>query len=247
MRTRWALPILGMMLVAGALWPGGGRWATRLWGAANLQIDAVTASTRLADHPTEIRSISTYEALTFDPAKQGEAPFSYVLSRPAWIRIRIVHRGDEELLLRTLEDWSQRDEGRNAGTWDGRDGDGNLLDGSQCRVVFTAADRSQHAGHAWQECADLPVRIGTKASPAGVRVTTTLADSSPSRGGEYEVRFYVDAKLQARQRHAAAAPLEWTWEAVSAAAGSHRLTVVVDDGRDHLGTASTIIELPGPQ
>ncbi|UCG59479.1 MAG: hypothetical protein JSU70_08190, partial [Phycisphaerales bacterium] len=101
-------------------------------------VNAVTEATPIALlSPVRVTEISTFGALSFDPKEKEFGEISYKLSRPAWIRIRIVLRNDEQLVLRTLVDWSKREAGKHVETWDGRDAAGHPINKTRFPCFIT--------------------------------------------------------------------------------------------------------------
>ena len=218
-----------------------------------IEVDAVTRATpkRLAA-PLQITDISTYEALHFDPTRRKSGTFGYQLSKPAWVRIRLVARQDRQLVLRTLMDWSPRDLGKNTGVWDGRDASGLWVDRRQypCRFVIEGND-AEHEAHDREKCGDMALRITRPRAGAAVRgrvaVRLVFAGERHGYGKErgYTLRAYVDHERVAERHYAApaAAPLEWSWDTSSLADGDHLLTLNLDDGSDHIGSVSVPVEI----
>jgi hypothetical protein len=221
-------------------------------GSPKLEIDALTTATpgRLLES-LEITDISTNDALGFDPARGAFAPFSYKLSKPAWVRIRLVSRSDERLVLRTLEDWSARKIGKNVERWDGFDASGNRF-GPPCRIKIEGVS-AFHEAHGWERCGD--PRLAIDDPPQGcvmkgearIRISFRgVKRGMPDLAG-YALRLYVDGELcrETRQEPSALGAFELTWETRTANSGSHLITVNVDDGNDHVGAASVRTEVRG--
>ena len=95
----------------------------------------------------------------------------YTLSKPAWIRIRLLSRKDPRLVLRTLVNWEARDLGENGEKWNGLDASGWPIDPRRCPGLFVIEGESPtHTGHDWNRCGDPRLRIrktGKTASGGG--------------------------------------------------------------------------------
>jgi hypothetical protein len=196
----------------------------------------------------KITEISTFDALTFDPSAKKSGTISYKLSKPAWVRIRILLRRDEQLVLRTLTDWSEREAGKQTETWDGRDAAGHLVDKAKfpCFIAIEA-DSEIHRKHERAMCRDLRLGLKLKDSPPGpvsgkVGVQVALDDKTKGYGEKsgYRVRAYVDFKLvhSFTYNPGAGRGFDFPLDTAGLSAGEHLLTVVVDDGADHVGSAS---------
>lgn len=227
--------------------PGSGQEATESF---KIEVDAATRATprRLAA-PLEITNISTYEALNFDRAFQDYGTLSYELSKPAWVRIRLVARGNEHLVLRTLVDWSERKPGKNIERWDGRDATGYLVD-QPCRFVIEG-DNAEHAAHDRSKCGEMLLQIAepSRGAVLASRVMVRVVFAGVKQGYVAEMgatlRVYMDYVLSGERRYAApaAGPFEWEWDTTAMANGSHLVTINLNDGYDHVGTASVEVEV----
>ena len=212
-------------------------------------LDAITMATpRTLSSPVRITEISTFDALTFNPDKKNSGTISYKLSKRAWVRIRILLRSDEQVVLRTLLDWSQRGLGKNSETWDGRDAAGHLINKARfpCFIVIDA-DSEIHRKHARALCKDLRLRLKLKDSlPESVRgkvgVEVALDDDTRGYGEQfgYKVRAYVDFKLLHSFTYKGRVwrGFDFLLDTTGLSNGEHLLTVVVDDGADHVGSTS---------
>ncbi|UCG58965.1 MAG: hypothetical protein JSU70_05535, partial [Phycisphaerales bacterium] len=213
-----------------------------------IEVDTATRATprRLAA-PLEITNISTYDALAFDASKQDYSILTYELSKPAWVRIRLVARREERLVLRTLVDWSERNVGKNSERWDGRDASGYLVDRQRCPCYFRiAGDSAAHAAHDRSKCGDMLLQI-TESLPGTVLsghvvIRVTLAGMKQGYVAEAggTLRAHVDYVLSAERRFAGpATSFEWQWDTATVDNGYHMITLNVDDGNDHIGTVTT--------
>lgn len=212
-------------------------------------VSAVTGATPIAlRSPVQITEISTFDALHFDPKEKGFGEISYKLSRPAWIRIRIVLRSDEQLVLRTLADWSERQAGKHTETWDGRDVSGHVVDKARfpCFIMIEA-DSKKHQKHNHTLCKDLLLKLKLKNNPdqtiQGKENVEVLVDKNTRGYGEslgYRVRAYVDFKIvhSGTYRDRAWQGLHFLLDTTDLTKGEHLLTVVVNDGADHIGSTS---------
>jgi hypothetical protein len=212
-------------------------------------LDAITMPTPGAlKAPVKITEISTFDALTFDPKAKNSGTISYNLSRRAWVRIRIILRSDEQLVLRTLVDWSERQAGKHVETWDGRDAAGHLIDKERfpCFVAIDA-DSQMHQKHPRAICKDLRLSLKLKDTPpepasGKVRVAVALDDDTQGYGQQlgYKVRAYVDFKLlhSFTYKPKARREFDFALDTTGLSTGDHLLTVVVDDGADHVGSTS---------
>jgi hypothetical protein len=212
-------------------------------------LDAITMPTPGAlKAPVKITEISTFDALTFDPKAKKSGTISYKLSKRAWVRIRILLRSDEQLVLRTLVDWSERKAGKNVETWDGRDAAGHLVDKARfpCFIAIDA-DSQIHRKHPRAMCKDLRLSLKLKDSlpePASGKVGVQVALDDDTRGyGQqfgYKVRAYADFKLlrSFTYKPKAGRGFDLALDTTGLSTGEHLLTIVVDDGADHVGSTS---------
>ena len=218
-----------------------------------IEVDAVTHATpKQLAAPLEITNISTYDALHFELAQQDFGILSYELSRPAWVRIRLVARRDKELVLRTLVNWSQRPLGKNIEQWDGRNASGYWVDQKQCPSLFLIdGDSAEHAAHDRNKCGDILLQI---TQPQRGEALTGRAMVRVAFAGEKQgylakisgrLRIYVDYLLRREWRYAvpATGPFELRWDTTTVANGFHLITINLDDGYDHVGTASVKIKV----
>ncbi|MHC4189542.1 MAG: hypothetical protein ACYSUB_07725, partial [Planctomycetota bacterium] len=212
-------------------------------------LDAITMPTPGARKlPVKITEISTFDALTFDPKAKNSGKISYKLSKRAWVRARILLRSDEQLVLRTLVDWSERKAGKHVETWDGRDAAGHLVDKAKfpCFVAIDA-DSKIHRKHPRAICKDLRLGLKLKDSPPGpvsgkLGVKVALDNDTRGYGQQhgYKVRAYVDFKLlhSFTRKPKARRGFGFSLDTTGLSTGEHLLTVVVDDGADHVGSTS---------
>lgn len=224
--------------------------------SVKVEVDAVTRATpRALRAPLEITRISTYHALTFDPAREASGRLSYTLSKPAWIRIRLVARSDPRLVLRTLVDWSPRELGENFEEWDGRDASGHWLDRRRCPGLFVIeGDSPEHEAHERERCGDpmLTVVSPEDGDVVGGVVSVTVRYGTGPRGylklAGGTLRIHVDCVPAGERRYdpGSSGSFEWLWDTGQVAEGRHTVTVNLDDGYDHLGTASVEVLVNRP-
>lgn len=218
-----------------------------------IEVDAVTRATpkRLAA-PLEITNISTYDALHFDPTQQDFGILSYELSKPAWVRIRLIGRREKQLVLRTIVDWSQRPLGKNSEQWDGRDASGYWVNQERCPSLFLIdGDSAEHAVHDRDKCGDMRLQITQPQRDKVLtgRVMIHVALVGMRRGYVEEMggmlRLYIDYALKKEWHYVAPAkePFELEWDTTTAANGFRLVTINLNDGYDHVGTASVKVEV----
>ncbi len=212
-------------------------------------LDAITMPTPgTLKAPVKITEISAFDALTFDPKAKNSGTISYKLSKRAWVRIRILLRSDEQVVLRTLVDWSERKAGKHIETWDGRDAAGHLVDKARfpCFIAIDA-DSQIHRKHLRAMCKDLRLNLKLKDSPPEpasrkIGIQVTLDDDTRGYGQQfgYKVRAYIDFKLlrSFTYKPRARRGFDFALDTTSLSTGEHLLTVVVDDGADHVGSTS---------
>ncbi len=221
--------------------------------STKIKVDAATRATphRLAA-PLEITDISTYEALHFDRTRQDYGILSYELSKTAWIRIRIVSRRDSNLVLATLADWTKRDLGTNIEKWNGRDASGYWINQDQCPCIFTIdGDSPEHAAHDKDKCCDMPLQIAAPRPDTSIRGKVGIRSAFTENKRPYGVgahtilRLYVDYTLNQEQicDLSGSESFECVWDSTCVANGPHMLTVNLDDGYDHMASASVRIEV----
>lgn len=218
-------------------------------------LDAITMptpGTRKA--PVKITEISAFDALTFDPKAKNSGTISYKLSKRAWVRIRILLRSDEQVVLRTLVDWSERKAGKHVETWDGRDAAGHLVDKARFPCfIAVEADSQIHQKHPRVICKDLRLSLKLKDSPpepasGKMDVQVALDNDTIGYGKQfgYKVRAYVDFKLlrSFTYKPKARRGFDFALDTTGLSTGEHLLSVVVDDGADHMGSTSLKFNVP---
>ena len=201
----------------------------------------------------QITEKSTYDALHFDPAKRRFGVISYKLSKPGWIRIRIVSRKNPDLLIRTLVDRRYKPAGKHTEKWDGMDESGNPVNPRKCLIIIEDIGY-KHRKHDLRKCKDMDVKIITpEQSPSH---QDTLKGEIPlkaiitgnyrravGRGG-YQIRSYLDDMLIGKYEHQKGEEgFPFCLNTASFDNGEHLLTVNVDDYHDHVGTASLRVKI----
>ncbi len=218
------------------------------------KIEIKSRDTGYEPFPVSIMNRSAYEATTFDPSLGKPARISYRLNKAGSIRIRIAHRNQPGLLIRTLQDWTHQDFGKYELQWDGRDSSGNIVDNKKMRVLFESKDRDkglQHEGHEEAACRDLFLSIEAGSGSLDlVKVTleirASLSDETPGIEGEdgLEVRCYVDYKPRETEKVAKGAKgFVLKIDTTDLENGEHLISVNVDDLHDHIGSAGVKIRV----
>lgn len=243
-------------LFLGALIPGlligaasGGAAAPPEGEAAHL-LEIDTPDPGYLHLPVRILDRSTHEASSFDPSRDEPAAIGYHLTRDGLIRLRVVWRHDERLVLRTLLDWTRQEFGRHEVRWDGRDASGHLVDNRACRIDFRGDDPA-HLRHDPADCHELAVEL--EVPDPGLTITDLsqirgriLRDTAFGRRDGFRLRAFVDGVL-ALESELPPGSDAFTLAALPApAAGEHTVVVNVDDGRDHVGVASARIRYSQP-
>lgn len=198
--------------------------------------------------PVSIINRSTHEVMTFDPSHGKPATISYTLNKPGCIRIRIVDREQLNLLIRTLQDWTNQEFGKHELKWDGRDATGNIVDNKKVFVLFEAKDQGkgrQHNDHPEGLCRDPLLMIQTLPNPCK-SVKGTLEIQTSVVGETYgfpdeagcEVRYYTDYKLFKVERFEKGIKnFVFNIDTNDLQNGDHLITVNIDDLHDHIGSA----------
>ena len=197
--------------------------------------------------PVSIMNRSTYEAITFDPSKGKPAKISYKINKFGCIRIRIVLKQNPNLLIRTLQDWTDQNFGKYELEWDGCDASRNIVNNKRMFVLFEANDQGKglhHQDHDENICRDLLLDIHTeKKSESKVKglfeIKTKLREEINSfidKTGS-EVRYYVDYELFHTERFEKQIK-EYLFKLDTAPLknGEHLITVNVNDFNDHIGS-----------
>lgn len=195
--------------------------------------------------PVSIMNRSTQEALTFDPTKREYAVISYWLTKPANIRIRIVHNENKNLVLRTLIDWESQPFGQNHIKWDGRDAYGNIVN-KKSLIVFDGDSRI-HSNHEAARCHELslsPAFNDTKISGNYKISVNIVGDTAYGNKSGYYAYFYVDYDLLEKKFFKPDARIiDFDWNTSKIENGNHIVTINVEDLNDHVGTISTVFNV----
>lgn len=209
-----------------------------------LQID--TPDPGYLAYPVRILDRAATEALTFDPGKGKPATISYKLTRDGHIRIRVVRRDQKDLVLRTLLDWTHQEFGKHEVKWDGRDASGNILNNKQCFILFEG-DSVKHKEHDREKCREPKLEIIYPDEPgAAVEKLSEIKAKVADEDGYwkeygYTLRVYVDYALLYRTSTMNIA--EFHLRDLPVEDGEHIVTVNLDDGHDHVGTASAEVNV----
>jgi len=186
--------------------------------------------------------------MTFDPSHGKSATISYSLNKPGCIRIRLVHREQPDLLIRTLQDWINQEFGKHELKWDGRDASGNIVDNKRIFVLFESKDQGkgrQHHDHPQELCRDPLLMIKTlpnlcESVKGMLEIQASVvgeARNSPDEA-EYEARYYIDYKLfKVEKFEKGINHFIFNIDTSGLQNGEHLITVNVDDLRDHIGSA----------
>ena len=212
------------------------------------KIDINTPDPGYEPFPVSIMNRITHEVMTFDPSHGKPATISYSLNKPGCIRIRLVHREEPNLLIRTLQDWTNQGFGKHELNWDGRDASGNIVDNKRVFVLFEAKDQGkgrQHNDHPEGLCRDPLLMIQTLPNPCKsvkgmFEIQTSVVGetyNSPNETG-YEVRYYIDYKLfKIEKIEKGIKNFIFKIDTKNLQNGDHLITVNIDDLYDHIGSA----------
>lgn len=203
-------------------------------------------------YPLRILDRSTHEAYGFDPARDDFATISYAVSKTGWVRVRMVHRDNRDILLRTLSDWSLSKFGRTyRAQWDGTDASGTPIDARDIFILFESKDRAKkrvHESHNEAYCRDPALTIvepvqhdilGDRTEIIAVLADPPVGAANPTG---YEARLHIDYRLA----QTAAFPgdrrrFSFVVDPDDLSAGEHVFTINIDDLRDHVGAASIVL------
>ncbi|MBI5286019.1 MAG: hypothetical protein HY878_00315 [Deltaproteobacteria bacterium] len=203
--------------------------------------------------PVSILNRSTHEVMTFDPTLGKPATISYSLNKSGCIRVRLVCRNQQNLVIRTLQDWTDQGFGRYELKWDGRDVSGNIVDNKRILVVFEAKDHCKHRhhlGHDIEVCRDQMLIIESKQDTQKVKgIFKMRALLPPGTNGfgkrdGVEVRYFVDYKPFKTERfEKGTGRFGFKIDTRSLENGEHLITVNIDDLDDHIGTAGVKVDV----
>lgn len=203
--------------------------------------------------PVSIFNRCTYEVTSFDPYLGKPARISYGLSKSGCIRIRLVCRNQQNLVIRTLQDWTDQAFGRYELIWDGRDASGNIVDNKKILVLFEAKDNIRyrhHLKHDIEVCKDPVLIIEGKQDTQRVKAIFEMLTLLPPeingfmKKNEVEGRYFVDYKLFKTERFKRETDrFDFQIDTRSLKNGEHLITVNVDDLNDHIGSAGVKINV----
>ena len=169
------------------------------------KLDIKTPDPGYEPFPVSIMNRSTYEATIFDPTLGKPATISYRLNKAGCIRIRLSHRDQPKIILRTLIDWTNQEFGQYAVPWEGCDSSGNIVENKRILFLFEAKDQSkclQHQEHDEGKCRDPLLKIETQPDsyqivkgPFEIRTTLTGGEDNLGHKRGYEVRYFINYKL----------------------------------------------------
>ncbi len=196
--------------------------------------------------PMRIMNRSTYDAYHFDPETDGTAIISYSVSKSGWVRVRLVRRDNKEVVLRTIQQWTEShydNQRRYEIVWDGKDATGNRIDPRQMFVLFESRDSRHgaiHRSHPVRECVDPDLIVSTHSSAAGFSLAATL-EVGPGPGRDprgFEARVYLDGQLiDTRQFAGNTRSFDFSFAPEVFSAPAHTITVNLDDFQDHIAVA----------
>jgi hypothetical protein len=202
--------------------------------------------------PVSIMNRSTYEVTEFDPSLGKPATISYNLNKAGCIRIRIVHRKQNALVIRTLQDWTKQPFGHYELKWDGRDSSGNIVNNKPLFVLFQAQDQignRQHQNHDPRVCRDSLVSVervkGSKPVRGALEIRATQNENTPKPETENgcQVRYYVDYALVKTENSDKGQPVfQASLDVSSLGKGKHLITINVDDLRGHVASGGMQID-----
>ena len=204
--------------------------------------------------PVSIMNRSTREVMTFDPSLGEPAKISYKLNKHGCIRIRLVHRNERNLLIRTLQDWTKQDFGEYELYWDGRDASGNIVDNKNILVLFEAKDQGKglkHLEHDEVLCRDLLLKIKNNPEPSQIvkgtfKILTSLQGNAFGFLGKNdgEIRYFINYKLFRTEKfQPGVRGFECMIDTTILKNGEHLIIINVDDLHDHVGSASIKIKV----
>ena len=212
------------------------------------KIDINTPDPGYEPFPVSIMNRSTHEVMTFDPSHGKSATISYSLNKPGCIRIRLVNREQPDLLIRTLQDWTNQEFGKHELKWDGRDASGNIVDNKRIFVLFESKDQGkgrQHHDHPQELCRDpllmiktLPNLCESVKGMLEIQASVVGEARNSQNEAEYEARYYIDYKLfKVEKFEKGMNNFIFKIDTNGLQNGEHLITVNVDDLHDHIGSA----------
>ncbi len=218
------------------------------------KVKITTPDPGYAPFPVSIMDKSTHEVTMFDPSLDKPATISYSLNKAGCVRVRLVHRQFPDLVIRTLQDWTEQSFGRYQMHWDGRDSSGNIVDNKKVFVLFESKDRDRgrvHQKHETGICREPAVRIDAESGPhhvgkGEITVHAVLSQGEPEFADDrsFEVRCYLDYRLYKKEKYPPGnRRFTLTFNPNDLGIGKHLITVNIDDCHDHVGSAGVVIDL----
>jgi CopG family nickel-responsive transcriptional regulator len=204
------------------------------------KVEITTPDPGYEPFPVSIMNRSTYEVTEFDPSLGKPAAISYSLNKAGCIRVRIVHRKQPTLVIRTVQDWTQQPFGSYKLQWDGRDSSGNIVNNKTLFVLFQAKDQiglRQHQDHPPKTCCDSLLSVTSKTDGGSLIILAVLKDNAPKLDTMKgcQVRYFMDYALVKTEKFDKdqtdfKASLDYT----SLSKGKHLVTVNLDDLHDQV-------------
>ena len=217
------------------------------------KVDIQTPDPGYEPFPVSIMNRSTYEATTFDPSLGKPSTISYNLNKQGCIRVRLVRRNQPDLVIRTLQDWTDQNFGRYELKWDGRDSSGNIVDNKNIFVLFEAKDQGkglQHTEHDGGSCKDPELHIkirpeSTKKLKGSLELLTTISGANNFENkNRCEVRYFIDfLPFQTQKIDKGVNNFNLKIDTTKLKNGEHLITINVHDFNDHVGSAGIKIDV----
>jgi hypothetical protein len=215
------------------------------------KVEITTPDPGYEPFPVSIMNRSTYEVTAFDPTLGKPATISYSLNKAGCIRIRIVHRKQTNLVVRTIQDWTQQPFGKYELKWDGRDSSGNIVDNKPLFVLFQAQDQivnRHHQKHDPRICRDSLVSvecIGMSNRDSLEVLAALKEDAQTAKSGTgCQVRYFLDYQLVKTEKFGNGQSIfKAMLDIAGLSKGNHLLTVNVDDLQDHVASGGMLIEV----
>jgi hypothetical protein len=163
--------------------------------------------------------------------------------------VRLVRRDDDGIVLRTMQNWTLSDYGQTYQLeWDGNDASGNPVDRQKMFVAFEARDSAHdkiHRGHSMESCRDPAIiieRLGASSTGSAIEKIVVALEPEALNTDNHQAlkgRLYVDFELAEEVLFPPGAKqFTFDFDTGKLAVHEHLLTVNIDDGQDHVGTAS---------
>ena len=109
-------------------------------------LDVVTGASRFQSERARALDRKTADALSAKCPSSPPAELSFYLTKPAWVRVRVVDRRDDHIVYRTLWSWRYRPKGRQRLHWDGRRDSGDCFDKSHAFIQIQLAETKRDLG-----------------------------------------------------------------------------------------------------